>query len=177
MNILIEWILSKHKETNHMYDTYLPYEFHLRMVIEEYKRFKHLIPEDKIEIYYACWGHDLIEDTRTTYGDIVKEFSNHYFGDFSIRLADIIFAVTNEKGKTREDRANDKFYNELKQNKFAVFVKLCDRIANIKYSKMTRSSMYSKYKKEYSNFKEKIYIEEYKEMFDYIEKIFLTDVL
>ena len=28
----IDWILKQHKDTNHMYDTYLPYEFHLRMV-------------------------------------------------------------------------------------------------------------------------------------------------
>jgi hypothetical protein len=31
----IEWIIEQHKNTNHFYDLYLPYEFHLRMVVQE----------------------------------------------------------------------------------------------------------------------------------------------
>ena len=32
MNDMTQWCLDQHRNTNHMYDTYLPYEFHLRMV-------------------------------------------------------------------------------------------------------------------------------------------------
>lgn len=28
----IKWCIKQHEETNHFYDKYLPYEFHLRMV-------------------------------------------------------------------------------------------------------------------------------------------------
>ena len=41
----IDWILEQHKSTNHMYDTYLPYEFHLRMVNNVGQQFKHLLDE------------------------------------------------------------------------------------------------------------------------------------
>jgi len=33
-----------------------------------------------------------------------------------------------------------------------VFVKLCDRIANVQYSKMTKSGMFEKYKNENEHF-------------------------
>jgi (p)ppGpp synthase/HD superfamily hydrolase len=66
--------------------------------------------------------------------------------------ADIIYAVTNEKGKNRSERANDKYYEGIRNTPGAVFVKLCDRIANVQYSKMTKSRMFEMYKKENMNF-------------------------
>ena len=33
----IKWILEQHKNTNHYYDKYLPYEFHLRMVVQVFE--------------------------------------------------------------------------------------------------------------------------------------------
>jgi hypothetical protein len=56
-------------------------------------------------------------------------------------VADIVYAVTNEKGKTRKDRANEKYYEGIKECDFASFVKLCDRLANAKYSADTDSRM------------------------------------
>jgi len=40
----INWCIDQHKNTNHMYDTYLPYEFHLRMVSNVHSKFEHLLP-------------------------------------------------------------------------------------------------------------------------------------
>ena len=42
-----KWILEQHSSTNHMYDTYLPYEFHLRMVHNLGQQFKHLLVDDE----------------------------------------------------------------------------------------------------------------------------------
>ncbi len=129
-----------------MYDTYLPYEFHLRMVDKVYHEFKHLI-ESTIEraiCGIAVWGHDLIEDCRVSYNDCKEQLGEE--------AADIIYAVSNEKGKTRKERANDKYYEGIVATKGAVFVKLCDRIANIQYSKMTKSRMFEMYKKENFDF-------------------------
>jgi (p)ppGpp synthase/HD superfamily hydrolase len=70
--------------------------------------------------------------------------------------ADIIYAVSNEKGKTRAERANDKYYEGIRNTPGAVFVKLCDRIANVQYSKMTKSRMFEMYKKENTNFLTKL---------------------
>ena len=91
--------------------------------------------------------------------------------------ADIVYAVTNEKGKNRAERANDKYYAGIVATPGAVFVKLCDRIANVQYGKMTGSGMYDKYKKENDNFIIKLGYDdtnthEYFEMFVYLVNLF-----
>lgn len=159
-----EWAIEQHRSTNHMYDTYLPYEFHLRMVNQVYEKFQDLLDSTKdyftgepivapvadgrVSLRTAChlavWGHDLIEDTRVSYNDVRNVMGQE--------AADIIYAVTNEKGKTRKERANAKYYMGIRETPGAVFVKLCDRIANVQYSKMTGSRMYQMYKKENPDF-------------------------
>lgn len=147
----IEWCIEQHRKTNHWYDEYLPYEFHLRMVAQAAKDFIHLVPDSndgetsfRDDIILAAHGHDLIEDTRVSYND-VREVLGHI-------PADIIYAVSNEKGKNRKERANDKYYEGIRNTPGAVFVKLADRIANVQYSKMTKSRMFEMYKKENDNF-------------------------
>lgn len=173
----IQWCIDQHRNTNHFYDTYLPYEFHLRMVNQAAKDFIHLA-EDEAEfdvdsyldgILLATWGHDLIEDTRVSYNDVKTHLGQE--------AADIIFAVTNEKGKNRKERANDKYYEGIRNTKGAVFVKLCDRIANVQYSKMTKSRMFEMYKKENDNFMVKLgyngtNTHPYFEMFSYLKNLF-----
>jgi len=140
----IEWCIDQHKKTNHFYDKYLPYEFHLRMVVQVCKDFIHIPERQWDELGIACWGHDLIEDTRVSYNDC-KSVLGEY-------VADIIYAVSNEKGKTRAERANDKYYEGIREIEGASFVKICDRIANVQYSKMTGSKMFEMYKKESKHF-------------------------
>ncbi len=165
----INWISEQHSSTNHMYDTYLPYEFHLRMVVNVYERFKHILdsgveyetgdrianPVSQLSVRHvvklACWGHDLIEDTRVSYNDVKKVLGRG--------AADIIYAVTNEKGKNRKERANDKYYEGIRNTPGAVFVKLCDRIANLQYSKMTGSPMFEMYKKENDEFMSRLRVD------------------
>ena len=169
-----EWIFEQHRQTNHKYDDYVPYEFHLKMVksvadrffylidkqiffewkdnaeeltryssyTNDYKKYKYDITEKVITL--ACYGHDLIEDTRVSYNDVKNKLGED--------VANIIYALTNEKGKTRSERANDKYYEGIRNTKGAPFVKLCDRIANVQYSKDTNSSMFDKYKKENLDF-------------------------
>ena len=179
-----KWILEQHSNTNHMYDTYLPYEFHLRMVRSVGEQFKHLLvdeeyftgdvivnPSTQVSTRYACmlacWGHDLIEDTRVSYNDVKEHLGQE--------AADIIYALTNEKGKNRKERANDKYYEGIRSNSYAIFVKLCDRIANVQYSKMTGSRMFEMYKKENIDFMIKLGREvgnPYEEMYQYLINLF-----
>lgn len=152
----IQWILNKHVETNHFYGRYLPYEFHLRMVAKVVGDFSQLIELEEFSdvginfpnsleiLMLAAYGHDLIEDTRTSYNECVKELGEC--------CADIIYSVTNDKGRNRSERAGIEYYRLMRQTPGGVFIKLCDRIANIQYSKMTKSSMFNKYKKENKNF-------------------------
>lgn len=150
----IKWIIQQHKDTNHFYDTYLPYEFHLKMVVNVAEDFKYLMKNNVAyweTIILSCWGHDLIEDCRVSYNDVKKYLDNREnYKDGPI--ANIIYAVTNEKGKNRSERANDKYYEGIRNTPGADFVKLCDRIANVQYSKMTKSDMFEKYKKENDDF-------------------------
>lgn len=182
------WCIQQHEDSNHMYDTYLPYTFHLRMVVQAYNDFKHLLPanmltredpcyhnsfetvdETRSAVEYACWGHDLIEDTRVSYNDVKDKLGYN--------AAEIIYAVSNEKGKTRKERANDKYYEGIRNTPGAVFVKLCDRIANVQYSKMTKSRMFEMYKKENEHFTSQLGWtgtddHKYFEMFKYLNNLF-----
>lgn len=165
MNKSDDWCIQKHRETNHLYDKYLPYELHLRMSANVADRYKSLLDNEKdyytgykfgeegffddvMTLRRACliaiWGHDLLEDTRCSFGEIKNELGPE--------AADIIYAVTNEKGRNREEKANSKYYEGIRNTKGADFVKLCDRIANVEYSKMTRSRMLETYRKENERF-------------------------
>ena len=181
-----QWCIDQHRNTNHFYDTYLPYEFHLRMVNQVAQDYKHLLDNDKdyytgepivnpiiqVSLAKACmlatWGHDLIEDTRVSYNDVKEHLGQE--------AADIVYAVTNEKGKNRKERGGVKYYEGIRQTPGAVFVKLCDRIANVQYSKMTKSRMFEMYKKEHKDFE--LMIGRYTDnkdlepMFEYLSNLF-----
>lgn len=167
-----DWCIDQHRNTNHYYDKYLPYEFHLRMVVQVFNDFKHLLTKDlfgRVNITFevielACWGHDLIEDTRTSYNDVKNVLG--------VNAAEIIFALTNETGRTRKDRANWAYYEKIRNTKGAIFVKLCDRIANVQYSKMTKSRMFEMYKEENAEFMTKVWAHAYPEMQQYLINLF-----
>jgi (p)ppGpp synthase/HD superfamily hydrolase len=155
-------------ECNQKYADNLPYSFHLDLVAKQAEKFSYYIPSDDpyhSALWIAIYGHDSIEDARVSYNEIKK-----LFGELS---AEIIFLCTEYKGRSRAERKPDQFYNELKENDLAVFVKLCDIIANSKFSLLTNSTMFEKYKSEY---KEKVrkylFSEKYKDMFTYLDKLY-----
>ena len=90
--------------------------------------------------------HDMLEDSYKNYRDIAD-----CFGEL---IADIVYACQCEKGKTRKERFSPKFYSELRNVIYAPFIKLCDRFANMKYSKETGSTMFNKYMSELPEFTE-----------------------
>lgn len=174
----VNWCIEQHQKTNHLYDDYLPYEFHLRMVVSVCEEFSYLLGNDEFKqnCFLAAWGHDLIEDTRVTYNDVKKVLGE--------KVADIIYAVTNEKGKNRKERANDKYYEGILNIPGAVFVKLCDRIANVRYSKMVKSSMFDLYKRENIDFLHKLHcmynsklnsIHPYYPILEHLDSLFLIE--
>ena len=160
------YAFDKHNSVNQLYDVH-SYSVHLTMVRNVGVKFIHLIPEEaQDDVLNACLCHDLIEDTHETYNN-VKDNTNE-------RIADLVYALTNEKGKTRKERANDKYYNGIKELKYATFIKLADRIANVEYSKITGGKMYSMYKKELNSFVQSLITidTEYNEMFNYLISLF-----
>lgn len=184
-----EFIYHQHDIVcNQKYADTLPYSTHLGFVEAQGSKFINLIPNkfcindenhcssdisyERI-VKFAMIAHDSLEDARMTYNNLIEVINTEKFGNYkaAVMVADIVYCVTDEKGKNRGERKNDKYYTELKKNKLAVFVKLSDLAANTLFSKLSGSSMYDKYKKEFPNFKEKVYMEEYEEFFNYIENI------
>ena len=150
-----------HRETNHTYAG-KPYSFHLQMVFDTAQQFIHLIPEAEREhVFAACWVHDCIEDCRQTYND-VKEATNE-------TVAELAYALTNEKGKNRAERANDRYYTGIRNTPFATFVKLCDRIANVAYSVESNPKKLDLYRSENAHFTEQLWDVRYEELFLYLE--------
>lgn len=48
--------------------------------------------------------------------------------------AEIVYALTNEKGRTRAERAGVKYYEGIRATPYAPMVKLADRMANVRFS-------------------------------------------
>ncbi len=159
-----EYAIKKHRETNHKYDIY-DYDFHLNMVYKVALKFIHNIePDARENVLAACWVHDIIEDARETYNDVKKETNE--------TIADLAYALTNEKGRNREERANDTYYNGIKSTNNASYLKFCDRIANVTYSKNKGSRMFNLYKNENEKFISKIYVGNCKEISEYLRSLF-----
>jgi len=159
----VTYALKCHVETNHKYNGQ-PYSVHLQKVSEIAHQYKHLVPSiDYSVVASAAWCHDVIEDTRQTYNDVKEELG--------IEVAEIVYALTNEKGRNRKARANDKYYEGIRDVPNAVYVKLCDRMANIEYSAETGSRMLDLYRKEHEEFVDQMFDERYSEMFEAMREI------
>ena len=136
-----------------------PYAYHLQMVATIAQHYIDLIPEkDRDEVLCGCWVHDVIEDTGQTYNDVKRNTNES--------IAEYAYALTNEKGRTRKDRASYRYYKGIKEYKHAAFIKLCDRFANVKYSKEHGSSMYAQYQKEMFYFKIHLEDERYERLWN-----------
>ena len=159
----IQYATDRHLKVNHKYDS-KPYTFHLNMVYEVAHRFSYLIAEEDLQnVYCGCWVHDIIEDARETYNDVLQNTNK--------TVAELAFALTNEKGRTRSERANKVYYKGIRETPNATFVKLCDRIANITYSKNSSSRMLKKYKQENPDFIKKLYEPKLQDMITHIDSL------
>jgi len=67
--------------------------------------------------------HDTIEDTDTSYNDIVKTFG--------IKVADGVMALTKNKKMKKEDQIQDSLNRIKTQSKEIWMIKLADRITNL----------------------------------------------
>lgn len=158
-----KYAINCHEQTNHTYDNN-PYSVHLQMVYDFGCKYAHLLPDSQVDQALAgCWTHDTIEDTRQTYNDVKAACGE--------AVAEIAYALTNEKGKNRKQRANEKYYSGIRNTPSATFVKICDRLANAKYSKEKNNRMLEAYKKELPDFKNQLWLPEFKAMFDELAEL------
>jgi len=126
-----------HDSVNQHYDKTHPYGFHLDMVADSVFKYGYLVcqsPTDVLPVFFAAFYHDSIEDARLTYNDVTKA-ARLFMGDEQAYIAaEMVYALTNEKGRTRAERANERYYQGIRETPYAPFLKLADRLANITYS-------------------------------------------
>lgn len=152
-----------HASVGETYDGHLPYGHHLSMVANEALHWGHLVTvekEDILPMIFAAYYHDSIEDARLSYNDVTKTARRFMSEEQAFMAAEIVFALTNEKGRTRQERAGERYLQGIRQTPYAPFVKLCDRIANMTYSSQgtnpSNLHMAEVYAREWPNFIESI---------------------
>ncbi len=126
-----------HQSVNQTYAGSLPYGFHLDMVVEGVRNYGYLVcvrEEDVLPLFFGAYYHDSIEDARLTYNDVMRLARNEMTIEQAMVATEIVYALTNDKGRTRAERAGEKYYKGIRETPYAPFVKLCDRLANITYS-------------------------------------------
>lgn len=143
-----------HEDVNQHYDE-KPYSYHLGKVGNLVVKYLQDIierQEDIIPVMFGAYFHDSIEDARLTYNDVMK-IAREFMSEGQALLAtEIVYALTNEKGRNRHERANEKYYAGIRDTMYAPLVKVCDRLANYNYAKETKSRMVSCYEKEMEYF-------------------------
>jgi len=98
-------------------------------------------------IMVSSFLHDIDEDGAASYNKIKEKFGYD--------VAEITYAVTDERGKNRRER-HEKTYPKIKADLRAIGLKLADMIANVEHgkSKDSKESKFSMYKKEYPHFRQ-----------------------
>lgn len=136
------YLVATQAHANQQYDIY-PYTFHLKQVANIAKNLGY---DESIVI--SCILHDVLEDTSLSYNDIKKAFGEE--------VAEIVYCVTDELGRNREERKS-KTYPKIRSNWKAVVVKICDRIANAEQSKLYNPKLFNMYKLEHVIFVDNLF--------------------
>lgn len=148
-----EQVYTLHDNVNQKYGPY-SYKFHLEMVkniamenAHEYIMGNYANKDECLKLLLTSIEHDLIEDTRCNYNDVYslninilssylnENKNNYYVIKFSKEITEAVYALTDEKGRNRAERHNEKYWNEILENGLALYIKLCDIYANMLSSK------------------------------------------
>lgn len=131
-----------HASVNQTYDDVHPYGFHLDMVADNTANHAHhciTSAADILPVVFGAYFHDSIEDARQSYNDVLR-LASQWLGDAQARMAtEIVYALTNDKGRTRAERAGERYYAGIRATPYAPLVKLADRLANTLYSARQQS--------------------------------------
>ena len=130
-----------HASTNQMYDAEvgLPYRYHLDLAVNIARSnlvfIQGISPDLCRLLIFSTAFHDVLEDTRETYNDLLRLSESYLSDDWSRRQAvEAVYAVTNEKGRNRHERANEAYYAGIRNTAFAPYIKVCDRVANMTFA-------------------------------------------
>ncbi len=93
----------------------------------------------------AAWLHDTLEDTATTFEELVAHFG--------VVVADLVEAVTDKRGNSRAEIHAATYPTLRRAGKPAVQLKLCDRLANARASSKTNPKKLAMYQREWTFFR------------------------
>ena len=126
-----------HEGVNQRYGSVHPYGYHLDMVADCVKENLPMgcdEPNEIVPVFFGAYFHDSIEDARMTYSDVMKAAKKFLDSSGALIATEIAYALTNEKGRNREERAGEKYFALIRETPYAPLVKACDRLANIVFS-------------------------------------------
>lgn len=154
-----EYALEKHDSTGCQYAGY-SYKLHIDGVVAVARQYLKLIESKyKTPVLVSSVSHDLLEDARVSYNDL-KDWTGLYYEyldkESQNLIVEIVYNCTNELGKNRKERSS-RTYPKIARCKYSTFVKLCDRIANVKFSYAMNSGMFGKYCAEQLDFHAALY--------------------
>lgn len=140
--LLLHTAAQCHAAVNQHYGDGLPYGFHLRLTLSYAMRHVPLLRLSsgaEVEtVFAAACFHDTLEDARLTYHDLTKLLTRlKEENGLRMDVADAVeavYALTNDKGRNRAERAGDNYYAGIRATKYAPFLKMCDRLANLRFS-------------------------------------------
>ena len=152
-----------HASVGQTYSGQLPYSYHLGMVADAAMKYGAEVVTDEQDILPVVFGayyHDSIEDARLTYNDVTKVAKQFMNESQAYMATEVVYALTNDKGRTRAERAGEHYYAGIRATPYAPFVKLCDRLANMTHSFTATDSsnnrMRAVYQQEWEHFRQSI---------------------
>lgn len=115
----------------------------------------------------AAYLHDVLEDTGTTYEELLNKFGED--------IANLVQAVTSPRAQTRREKVAAALPQIRAAGERAVFLKLCDRIANVTASEEDGPpEKFLMYKSEQKAFEEALYrTNEHEDMWTFLRKSFV----
>lgn len=151
---------SIHSSVNQWYDKVHPYSFHLCAVADcVMEHLEDEMPEEDIlPVIFGAYFHDSIEDARLSYNDVRRIALDYMDERQALVAAEIVYALTNDKGRTRAERAGEKYYSGIRTTPYASFVKMADRFANMSYSVRNGQRMAEVYRSEMPHFLESVVV-------------------
>ncbi len=153
----IEYAVQKHVLENQQMYGLLPFSHHLEHVYKNVQKYsKHLSDagvslEDVQALECAAWLHDVLEDCKGVKRMDLRE-------RFGTQVETLVYLVTDEPFPMTHPKPNRQVrhamtYEKVRSHPLGVYLKLCDRIANVQYG----GEAMKMYRTEYDGFKRAVY--------------------
>jgi len=158
---IIKYVSNKHKGQKYGNVDYIYHILNVKNTCDKFINKYKWTDKEKYIIEMSAYCHDLLEDTNTTYEELVNNFGKE--------IAKTVYNLSGF-GDNRKTRILNSL-NKIKNDKISIFVKLCDRISNTENS-IDNPKKLKMYKKEYPLFKKYLKKDdEFIEMWNYLDTL------